>query len=101
MNRVKTSRRGPQKKVFALYNKGNLTIEKSKRENPTAPEAKEPTVAEMTRKSIELLDSKKGKKGFYLQVEGALIDKRSSGIINGAGKDDPANFGPATFRTPR
>ncbi|WP_394274735.1 alkaline phosphatase [Luteococcus sp.] len=189
MNRVKTSRRGPQKKVFALYNKGNLTIEKSKRENPTAPGAKEPTVAEMTRKSIELLDSKKGKKGFYLQVEGALIDKRShandaaqtleetkafdeavrvaldfakrdkhtlvivtadhecagfniiekgtytnaeaatppanvdsgnpannsvpsrakgsaldpkrsSGIINGAGKDDAANFGPATFRTP-
>ncbi len=31
----------------------------------------------MTRKSIELLDTNKGKKGFYLQVEGALIDKRS------------------------
>lgn len=78
MNRVRANRKG--NKVFALYNKGNLTIEKSKRENPAAAEAKEPTLAEMTRKSISLLDTNKGrqaKKGFYLQVEGALIDKRS------------------------
>jgi len=190
MNRVRANRKG--NKVFALYNKGNLTIEKSKRENPAAAEAKEPTLAEMTRKSISLLDTNKGrqaKKGFYLQVEGALIDKRShandaaqtleetkafdeavrvaldfakkyrhtlvivtadhecagfniiekgtytnaealtpptnvdggnpannstpgrpasgkkdparsSGIVNGAGKTDAKNFGPATFRTP-
>lgn len=84
-------------KVFGLFNKGNLTIEKSKQDNPASAEAKEPTLAEMTRKSIELLGSGKGTggkgdngnrdgdnndkdnkgKGFYLQVEGALIDKRS------------------------
>ncbi|MEL4356783.1 MULTISPECIES: alkaline phosphatase [unclassified Luteococcus] len=189
MDRVKVQKKKTNK-VFALYNKGNLTIEKSKRENPASAEAKEPNLAEMTRKSIELLNTNKGKKkGFYLQVEGALIDKRShandaaqtleetkafdeavrvaldfakkdkhtmvivtadhecagfniiekgtytnaeaatppanvdsgnpannsvparakggkldpkrsSGIINGAGQNDPANFGPATFRTP-
>ncbi|MDO5498574.1 MAG: alkaline phosphatase [Propionibacteriaceae bacterium] len=195
-------------KVFGLFNKGNLTVEKSKRLNPGAPEAQEPTLAEMTAKSIELLTADgnrhkgrghharghKGRanqgKGFYLQVEGALIDKRShandagqtleeqkafddavkvafdfakrdrntlvivtadhecagfniieqgtftnaeaanppvnvdgsnpansstpsrpagtntkdatrsTGIINGAGADDPHNFAPATFRTP-
>ncbi|HCB02874.1 MAG TPA: alkaline phosphatase [Nocardioides sp.] len=176
------------KKVFALFNKGNMTIEKYKRENPASVQAQEPTVAEMTKKAIDLL--KKGNsRGFYLQVEGALIDKRShandaaqtleemkafdeavkvaydfakkdghtlvivtadhecagfniiekgtftnaeattppanadsgnpannstpsrpaggtkdpvrsSGIINGAGSGDPANFAPATFRTP-
>lgn len=65
-------------KVFGLFNKGNLTVEKSKQDNPGSAEAKEPTLAEMTTKSIELL-GKGGTKGngFYLQVEGALIDKRS------------------------
>ena len=65
-------------KVFGLFNKGNLTIEKFKRENPASPQAAEPSVAEMTSKAIDLL-SKGGSKGngFYLQVEGALIDKRS------------------------
>ncbi len=66
-------------KVFGLFNRGNLTIEKVKRENPTAVQAQEPSVAEMTAKAVELLTAK-GKdksKGFYLQVEGALIDKRS------------------------
>ncbi|WP_148612779.1 alkaline phosphatase [Nocardioides rubriscoriae] len=62
-------------KVFGLFNKGNLTIEKYKRENPSSVQAQEPTVADMTAKAISLLSS--GKKGFYLQVEGALIDKRS------------------------
>ncbi len=75
LNRLKASKKG--NKVFALYNKGNLTIERSKRLNPASAEAKEPNLAEMTRKSIELLDTNKGRKGFYLQVEGALIDKRS------------------------
>ncbi len=65
-------------KVFGLFNRGNLTIEKFKRENPSAPQAAEPTLPEMTRKAISLLSARnKGGKGFYLQVEGALIDKRS------------------------
>ncbi|GAA4102597.1 alkaline phosphatase [Nocardioides kongjuensis] len=67
-------------KVFGLFNKGNMTIEKSKQDNPASPEALEPTVAEMTSKAIDLLKAKSagnGGKGFYLQVEGALIDKRS------------------------
>ncbi|MFF1385638.1 alkaline phosphatase [Arthrobacter sp. NPDC058288] len=66
-------------KVFALFNKGNLTVEKTKQDNPSAPQAQEPALPEMTRKAIELLDKKQGANGngFYLQVEGALIDKRS------------------------
>jgi alkaline phosphatase len=61
-------------KVFGLFNRGNLTIEKFKRENPSSLQAAEPSVSQMTSKAIDLLS--KGK-GFYLQVEGALIDKRS------------------------
>lgn len=66
-------------KVFGLFNKGNLTIEKFKRQNASSPQAQEPSLPEMTRKAIELLSSpgNKSGKGFYLQVEGALIDKRS------------------------
>lgn len=65
-------------KVFGLFNKGNLTIEKYKREHPDSAQAAEPSLPEMTRKAIELLQSEsKTGKGFYLQVEGALIDKRS------------------------
>jgi alkaline phosphatase len=67
-------------KVFGLFNKGNLTIEKFKQDNPAAVQAEEPTVAAMTTKAIALLQAKSqatGNKGFYLQVEGALIDKRS------------------------
>jgi alkaline phosphatase len=64
-------------KVFGLFNKGNLTVEKSKQDNPSAPQAQEPTLAEMTKKSIDLLGSGSKGNGFYLQVEGALIDKRS------------------------
>ena len=63
-------------KVFGLFNKGNLTIEKFKREHPAAPQSQEPSVAEMTRKAITLLQQG-NRSGFYLQVEGALIDKRS------------------------
>ena len=65
-------------KVFGLFNKGNLTSEKFKRENPAAPEAAEPSVSEMTTRAIDLLSQRtEGGSGFYLQVEGALIDKRS------------------------
>ncbi|HYN30878.1 MAG TPA: alkaline phosphatase [Dermatophilaceae bacterium] len=178
------------RKVFGLFNRGNLTVEKFKRQGPGTVQAREPSLPEMTRKAISLLDARGGKgNGFYLQVEGALIDKRShandaaqtleetkafddavaaavafarrdrhtlvivtadhecagfniiekgtftngeattppgnvdsgntanssvpsrprggskdparsSGIVNGAGAADPANFGPATFRTP-
>jgi alkaline phosphatase len=66
------------RKVFGLFNKGNLTIEKFKGENPRAVEAREPSLREMTRKAISLLNRPgRNKTGFYLQVEGALIDKRS------------------------
>ncbi|MBC8092324.1 MAG: alkaline phosphatase [Pseudonocardia sp.] len=64
-------------KVFGLFNRGNLTVEKYKAENPTAPEAAEPTLPEMTAKAIELLTANEDDEGFFLQVEGALIDKRS------------------------
>lgn len=45
--------------------------------NPERP-ATQPKLADMTKKSIELLDNKgkKGGKGFFLQVEGASIDKQ-------------------------
>ena len=75
-------------KVFGLFNKGNLTVEKTKQDNPSSVQAQEPTLSEMTSKAIDLLQkgksngskddrSGKGGKGFYLQIEGALIDKRS------------------------
>ena len=65
-------------KVFGLFNRGNLTVERAKRLAPTSPQAAEPSLPEMTAKAIRLLSQKKkGSKGFYLQVEGALIDKRS------------------------
>ncbi|MET8750481.1 alkaline phosphatase [Streptomyces sp. NPDC004667] len=75
------------KKVIGLFNRGNLTVEQNKAALPAdAPQKQEPSLADMTRKSIQLLndrkqggsyDRKKPKKGFYLQVEGAQIDKRS------------------------
>ncbi|TFB87335.1 alkaline phosphatase [Cryobacterium algoricola] len=75
-------------KVFGLFNKGNLTVEKTKQDNPSSVQAQEPTLSEMASKAIDLLQkgksngnkddrSGKGGKGFYLQIEGALIDKRS------------------------
>jgi alkaline phosphatase len=70
--------RATGRKVFGLFNKGNMTIERTKRLNPGAPQAQEPSLPEMTRKAISLLNSGRGSsRGFYLQVEGALIDKRS------------------------
>lgn len=65
-------------KVFALFNSGNMSVEKTKADNPASPSAQEPALPGMTAKAIELLSTKnKGGKGFYLQIEGALIDKRS------------------------
>lgn len=78
-------------KVVGLFNRGNLTVEKHKLDNPGSPKAQqEPTLSELTQKAIELLGapdfagrSEKGKgrndkaPGFLLQVESALVDKRS------------------------
>ncbi len=65
-------------KVIGLFNRGNMTVETTKASTATATVAtqQEPTLAEMTAKAISLLDTK-DPKGFLLQVEGALIDKRS------------------------
>ncbi len=38
--------------------------------------AAQPTLAELTSKAISLLDTKRSSKGFFLQVEGASIDKQ-------------------------
>ena len=101
-------------KMIGLFNRGNMTVEKYKRENPGSEQAKEPALPEMTKRAIELLsagggageDASRGRghemgrgrgheigrgrghemargrgagedKGFFLQVESALIDKRS------------------------
>mgnify|MGYP002335936726 CR=1 FL=1 len=73
-------------KLVGLFNRGNLTVEKSKAAAaPASAEAEEPTLPEMTAKAIELLSAPakgqgKGagnRPGFFLQVESALIDKRS------------------------
>ncbi|MEU2234426.1 MULTISPECIES: alkaline phosphatase [Streptomyces] len=64
-------------KVVGLFNRGNLTIENAKAKLPAdAPQKQEPTLAEMTKKSLSLLNGR-SEKGFLLQVEGAQIDKRS------------------------
>ncbi|GAA1153450.1 alkaline phosphatase [Kitasatospora gansuensis] len=66
------------KKVVGLFNRGNLTVEQAKAALPAgAPQKLEPTLAELTRKSISLLNGRRDSKGFVLQVEGAQIDKRS------------------------
>ncbi|RKE20478.1 alkaline phosphatase [Streptomyces sp. TLI_171] len=65
------------KKVVGLFNRGNLTVEAAKSALPAgAAEKAEPTLSDMTGKALDLL-AKKNKKGFFLQVEGAQIDKRS------------------------
>lgn len=51
---------------------GNKAAPVTCQPNPARP-ATQPTLAEMTDKAIELLDNEKG---FFLQVEGASIDKR-------------------------
>jgi alkaline phosphatase len=75
--------RADGRKVIGLFNSGNLTVEAAKQDlraagrGAEAP-AQEPTLAQMTRKAITLLDRDgRNNAGFYLQVEGAQIDKRS------------------------
>jgi len=77
------------KPVLGLFNTGNMSLEwtgpgaSTGKGNAPAPctegqrPANEPSLAAMTQKAIDLLDSGKGKgKGFFLQVEGASIDKQ-------------------------
>jgi alkaline phosphatase/streptomycin-6-phosphatase len=77
------------KPVLGLFNTGNMSLEWSgpaastgKGNAPVActegqRPANEPSLAAMTQKAIDLLDTGKGHgKGFFLQVEGASIDKQ-------------------------
>jgi alkaline phosphatase/streptomycin-6-phosphatase len=78
----------PGRKLLGLFTPGNMTTEWSGLEalpypsNVARPQvckedhrpAGEPSLAEMTAKAIELLDRPSGQ-GFFLQVEGASIDK--------------------------
>jgi alkaline phosphatase/streptomycin-6-phosphatase len=73
------------KPVLGLFNSGNMSLEWSGpaaspgKGNPPAPcnenqrPANEPSLAAMTSKAIGLLENRKG---FFLQVEGASIDKQ-------------------------
>jgi alkaline phosphatase/streptomycin-6-phosphatase len=75
------------KQVLGLFNKGNMSLEWSG--DPAKPypgsgpqtckqnqrPANEPALADMTTKAIQLLE-KASNKGFFLQVEGASIDKQ-------------------------
>ena len=78
---------GSGKPVLGLFNKGNMSLEWS---GPAATLGKgnapepckegqrpgnEPSLAAMTRRAIDLLDDR-NRNGFFLQVEGASIDKQ-------------------------
>jgi alkaline phosphatase/streptomycin-6-phosphatase len=79
----------PGRKLLGLFASGNMTTEWSGQEalpypaNVARPQvcnennrpAGQPSLAEMTAKSLELLD-RPGGPGFFLQVEGASIDKQ-------------------------
>lgn len=79
---------GPDRKLLGLFNSGNMSLEWDG--EPAVPfpgsgpqrcledrrPENEPSLAEMTRKAISLLDRGDDRPGFFLQVEGASIDKR-------------------------
>jgi alkaline phosphatase len=78
----------PGKPVLGLFAEGNLpvnwtgpaavnggTTPQRCVPNPKLPTT-QPKLAEQTRKAIDLLDRPRGDKGFFLQVEGASIDKQ-------------------------
>ncbi|KRC66576.1 alkaline phosphatase [Aeromicrobium sp. Root236] len=85
----KITKANQKKPVLGLFGPGNLpvrwvgpaaTIDGSKKpaercKDNSARPASQPSLAAMTKKSIQLLDSG-NKKGFFLQVEGASIDKQ-------------------------
>ena len=93
-NRADMLAAGPDTKLLGLFTAGNMTTEWNgaiaspypgpapQRCNEANRPANEPSLADMTTKAIELLQAqteKKGaarKKGFFLQVEGASIDKQ-------------------------
>jgi alkaline phosphatase len=71
---------GRNRRVIGLFNSGNLTPEVNKAKGfPTATVQDEPDLPAMTAKALELLatSSDAKRRGFFLQVEGAQIDKRS------------------------
>ncbi|MBS1879058.1 MAG: alkaline phosphatase [Actinobacteria bacterium] len=79
---------GPDQPVLGLFNAGNMSLEWSGpaasvgKGNTPAPckegvrPPNEPSLAAMTRRAIDLLDARKNRNGFFLQVEGASIDKQ-------------------------
>ncbi|KQV75916.1 alkaline phosphatase [Aeromicrobium sp. Root344] len=85
----KITKANQKQPVLGLFGPGNLpvrwvgpaaTIDGSKKpaercKDNTARPATQPSLAAMTKKSIQLLDQG-NKKGFFLQVEGASIDKQ-------------------------
>nr|WP_211173050.1 alkaline phosphatase [Brasilonema bromeliae] len=85
----------PGTKLLGLFNSGNMSLEWAGKPAVVYPgnepqrcreglrPSNEPSLADMTSKAIELLESKQGgqrrfsqKTGFFLQVEGASIDKQ-------------------------
>jgi alkaline phosphatase/streptomycin-6-phosphatase len=78
-------------RTLGLFAPGNMTVEWRGAEaipypaNVSAPQScqegqrpeHEPSLAEMTAKAIALLDTPDGRPGFFLQVEGASIDKQA------------------------
>jgi alkaline phosphatase len=79
---------GSGKPVLGLFNSSNMSLEwtgpaaslgKGNTPEPCKPgqrPANEPSLAAMTRRAIDLLDERSNKNGFFLQVEGASIDKQ-------------------------
>jgi alkaline phosphatase/streptomycin-6-phosphatase len=76
------------KPVLGLFNDSNMSLEWTGpaaslgKGNAPAPctegqrPGNEPSLAAMTRRAIDLLDDRKNRNGFFLQVEGASIDKQ-------------------------
>ena len=79
---------GAGKPVLGLFNDSNMSLEWTGpaaslgKGNAPVPctegqrPANEPSLAAMTRRAIDLLDDRKNRNGFFLQVEGASIDKQ-------------------------
>ena len=82
----------PDKQLLGLFTPVNMSLDwggLAAKNPPAGPgrcqtglqPATEPTLAEMSRKAIELLDARSrrgnGRPGFFLQIEGSSIDKRS------------------------
>ena len=78
----------PGKMLLGLFKSGNMSLEWNGDVSASHPgsgpqrcvedqrPANEPSLAEMTEKAIALLDKGSQERGFFLQVEGASIDKR-------------------------